>query len=351
MGRSMPKKIIYYVQRYRPQYEAISKEVSLLANHFKKDYPIKIKDLHLQRLFEFKFNSKITSYHFCWYPLGAIFNRIFSYGSNINHIYTSLGDLPYLKVINLRNTILTAAASCSFAKTKKRISYLRKLKQIIVETQQHKDYLLKLGIPERRIKVIYPPVDLGKFSYHLARGNFKIVYASCPVKESDFSKRGINLLLQAAASSNSIHWTLVWRKGSFSKIVSLLNHLKLNNVTISNNIFKDMNPVYSAVHAAIIPYTRFDDHLKLIPNSAVESLAAGKPVLISSKTELSKIIKANHCGVVFEPNQISLMEAVTELKRNYRSYQKNCRSTAIKLFSKDIFIKKYQEVYREFDKH
>ena len=71
-----------------------------------------------------------------------------------------------------------------------------------------------------------------------------------------------------------------------------------------------MNERFAQVHCTIIPYTQFGDFVKLTPNSALESLAAGKPVLCSSKSGVAKIVKDNDVGVVFKPNPDSLIYAI-----------------------------------------
>jgi glycosyltransferase involved in cell wall biosynthesis len=355
MGSFMPKKIIYYVQRYRPRYEAISKEVFLLATNFHKKYDIKIIDLHLDGLFKTRFSKKIQSHHFVWYPFMVPYRVIKSYFNDINHIYTSLGDLPYLGVLSLKNTILTAAASCTFSKMRKKQKKLRKLKIIIVETQKHMSQLLKLGIKKHKIRLIRPPVDVNDVSpltnisiknIPLHMEKFKILYASCPIKKSDFKKRGIYLLFDAASVS-SVNFVLAWRKGAFNDLINLINNRSLNNITVRNEIIYDMGSLYRSVHATIIPYTKFDNYLKLIPNSAIESLAVGKPVLVSSKTELASIIKQHKCGVVFEPDLDSLVAAIEELRTKYSYYQKNCRKTAQFFFSKKKFLNNYEKIYDE----
>ena len=50
----------------------------------------------------------------------------------------------------------------------------------------------------------------------------------------------------------------------------------LTNVTLTNNLIADMNQRYANAHCTIIPYTKPDDYLKLIPNSALESLVRRK---------------------------------------------------------------------------
>ncbi len=340
-------RITYYVQRYRPRYEAISKEVSVLANYFSKKSSVKIHDLHLDGLFNFKFNRKRSSYHFFYYPILSLYSYYLSKKSNVNHIYTSLGDLPYLNIINLNKTILTAAASCSIKKIEKRIKKLKRIKKIIVESNKQKEELLELGINPNKAKVIYPPVDLNEFIYQKTEGEFKILYASCPTRFNDFEKRGINLIIDTAKKNQSSKFILAWRKGAYLDINKLINKSSLKNVIVDNRIINDMNEIYGRTHCTIIPYTKHDDYLKLIPNSALESLAAGKPILVSNKTEIAAFVNKEKCGIVFEPDEISLQKAIIKLKNNYTKYQKNCRRTANKYFSKDNFIGEYEKIYRE----
>lgn len=339
-------KITYYVQRYRPAYEAISKEIQLLARHFSVDNKVKIHDLHLDGILKWRWNPQKISYHFAYYPLLFLYTKLLSRSSAINHIYTSLGDLPYLPVITLKNTVITAAASCTIDKVKKRLKFLQELPFIVTETEVHKQQLEELGIPHSKIKLIYPPVDLSSFSYTLAIGKFRILFASCPTRREDFEKRGINLLINAASQDQS-EIILLWRRGAEKDIQELLYPKKAGNIILRNGIINDMNAEYAKVHATIIPYTQFDDFLKLIPNSALESLAAGKPLLVSTKTELAKIVQRYKCGVVFEPTSGDLQQAVAELQQHYNAYQKNCRKTAKKLFSQEIFLQKYEGLYKK----
>ncbi len=340
-------KITYYVQRYRPAYEAISKEIELLAAHFSQRCQVKIHDLHLDGLFSLTFTSTQSSYHFAYYPLLAPYAYLLSRRSQINHIYTSLGDLPYLKVLDLQNTILTAAASCHQEKIKRRVAQLRRLKKIIVETEQQYRQLVSLGFPPQQIELIYPPVDTNKFTYRPAAAGFTVLNASCPTRTEDFAKRGIGLLLDTAEQNIKVQFLLAWRPGAFQEIQDLIERRKLSNVLARNEILTEMNDTYAQVHCTIIPYTDYDDFLKLIPASAVESLAAGKPVLVSSKTGLAPIIEREQCGLVFEPTVGSLQQALQKIQKNYHHYQSHCQETAKKYFSREIFLQKYEKIYAE----
>ncbi|MBU0615904.1 MAG: glycosyltransferase [Nanoarchaeota archaeon] len=229
----------------------------------------------------------------------------------------------------------------------KRRRLLGRVSKIIVETEMQSRQLKKIGIRSSKIRLIYPTVD-EKFEYRPAKGNFKILYASCPTRVKDFDKRGINLLIDAAKDTTAV-FCLAWRKKCFDQIKQMTR--SISNIKLTNEISRSMNQKFADAHCTIIPYTKFDDYLKLIPNSAIESLAAKKPIIVSSKTEIAKIVEKEKCGEVFDPNKDSLLSAIERLKKGYNRYQKNCFKTFEKYFSQKKFLEAYTKVYQEFDKN
>ncbi len=84
---------------------------------------------------------------------------------------------------------------------------------------------------------------------------------------------------------------------------------------------------------------------KPCPHSGLESLAHGRPVLVSRPTSIAHIVKQTDCGVLFEPTEESLESAILELRRRYDDYQRNCHSTVERRFSPDVFLMRYQRLY------
>lgn len=228
------------------------------------------------------------------------------------------------------------------------MTHLLAAQKVVVEADIQKKELLALDFPPEKIEVIYPPVDLIKFSYREALGDFTILNASCPGKIKDIKKRGILLLLgiEPLLTEMETKIKLLWREGEFSLFEQLLKDQHFHNLIIENRIHANMNEQYAQVHCTVIPYLQLDEYLKLIPNSAIESLAAGKPLLVSSTTGIAEIVAKNKCGVVFDPNPQSLLKAISELKKNYSKYQKKCRMTAEQYFDQEKFIQKYQQLYQ-----
>jgi len=313
---------------------------------------IKIFDLHLDGLFNFRFGWRLSSFHFLYYPLLFWWAKRINRNSGLSHIYTSLGDLPFLTLLKKKPIVLTSAAPCPGVKLRKRIKFLKRLDQVIVETETDCLKLLKYGLNPNKVKLIYPPVNLEKFTYHKNQkesdNTFRILYATCPEKKRDFRIKGWYLLLKTVPLlERNMIFDCPWRYNSYSLVKKMIHPKIKDKINLYFSIEREMNKKYGEVDCTIIPYTERNTFVKQIPNSAIESLAAGKPILVSSKVEMAKIVERERCGIVFEPNPESLAKAIEELKKRYDFYQKNCRKTAEKYFSQDRFIEKYEQVYNE----
>ena len=348
------KKAILFVQHYRPGYEGVSNEIEQLVNYLeKKDWKVKIHDLHFQNPFRFKLNGKIISYHFAFYPFTFIGVYVYSLFFDIRHIFTSLCDTPYLPIIRKKPLLLTAAAPYNKEKLKKRVDNLKKTSLIILENEIQKEQLKEIGF-EKTTKIIYPGVDLVKFNHQTPKdGPFTILFASSPKDPEMFIKRGVNLMLDVAKEiKKEALFDFSWAAegpylDSYLKVKNLIVKKGLTNIKLTNNIEHNMNERFAKAHCTIIPYTELGDFVKLTPNSALESLAAGKPVLCSSKSGAAKMVKDNEVGIVFEPDKDSLIDAIKRLKKNYDHYQQNCRKVAENKFSKKMFEEEYGQVYND----
>ncbi|MDP3698700.1 MAG: glycosyltransferase [Nanoarchaeota archaeon] len=332
--------VLYLTQRYRPDLEATSKEVKLLSTHFKNS---SIYDLHLDGYFKFKFKQNLVSHHFIYYPISLIF--LYFYTNNkVIHVYTNLCDRPYLPLFKSKNTIVSSTNFIPKEKIIPRLHDLNSVKKIIIQSEVQKKELLGAMVDKEKISIIYPPADLKSFSYQKPSGDFTILCASTPAKVRDLEKRGIFLLLGIDHLLKGIKFKFLLR--GIKSVEEKINSYKPKQFLIDDRIYPNMNEQYAQVHCTIIPYLRLDGYLKLIPTSAIESLAAGKPVLVSSQTGIVEIIKKEKCGVVFEPTTEGLLVAIKEIKKNYSAYQENCRKTAEKYFSQEKFLKKHEEIYQ-----
>ncbi len=333
----MSKKIIYWVQCYQSSYEAISKEIKILHENF--------NSIVYSPIEKFKLGKGTICYNYRRFPLGLITLPIVELNSKISHIYTSLGNRFYLYLLRKKPIILTGAGASSKDKIKICISKYKKLNAIVVESEIDKTILQNFGIDDSKIFLIYPGIDLSKFSYKdLKNEHFRILFSSAPLMLNQFHSKGVNFLIKASEYLEDCIFVLLWRNKFLEKIKGHIKNKK--NIILINKIEKNMNLQYGNVNATVLPQLTYNNS-KPCPHSIIESLAAGKPVLVSDVCGIAKLIKKENCGVVFKPTLEEFIKAVEKLKKRYKIYQKNCRITAEKYFSKEKFIYKYSQLYKE----
>ncbi|MEA3379001.1 MAG: glycosyltransferase family 4 protein [Nanoarchaeota archaeon] len=330
----MSKKIIYWVQGYRPYDEAISKEIKCLHKHF--------SSLIINPINGFKFTKSLICFNFKFFPLGLFLFPFFEKKAKISHIYTSLGNYFYLKLLKRKPIVLTAAGPSPINKIRKCLPLYKKLNAIVVETEKEKNLLLQLGVKKDKIKLIYPGIDLTKFKYNKKKGKFTILFASAPLNKEQFHTKGVPLIIKAAKKLENIDFILLWRGKYLKEIKQLTKDCK--NIKVINKRIKDMNKIYSQIDATILPL-QSTLNSKSCPQSILESLACGKPVLVSNRCGIANLINKNKCGVVFKINNMKIVESIKKLKNDYKAYQQNCPKTAKKYFDKNNFLKKYAKLY------
>jgi glycosyltransferase involved in cell wall biosynthesis len=322
MDDNMSKKINFFVQQYNPKYEAISKEVALLHKRFKSRIYNPISD--------WNFNSKYLAFKYKYFPFGLL--ALPFYNKGISHIYTSLDNYFFLKLLNKRPLILTGAGAYSLKKLKTLIKYYKKLDFIVVETKIDRKNLLNLGIKENKVKLIYPSYEItenkNKFSG-------KFIFASSPLDKSHFKAKGVDLIFDAAKEVN-YNFLMFWRTKNHPKI-NLKNVHFLPQVPGPEDIFTKGD--------VTLYLNRGNKGSKPCPNSIVESICFGRPVIISKACKIADVVKSEKVGIVIEPTSEALVIAMKKMEKNYSTYQKNCYKTAQKHFSNEKFLNSYKEIY------
>jgi glycosyltransferase involved in cell wall biosynthesis len=336
------KKIIYFVQGYLPDREAVSKEVALLHKNFKSS------SIHnLATRWEFSFTKQYISYFYKFYPLGFVTIPLSDRKNKISHIYTSIADFPYLTLLKHRPIILSAPLTSPISKIKKRIDsgVYHKVNQIVVESDKDLSILSSLGFDMSKVSLVYPGIDLKEFTYtpHFSKTSpFRILFASMPIDKRHIKKRTELIINTARLFKDDIIFELLLRDRFAKEIKSLVSGM--SNIHFENKIYDCINDKYAQISATVYAPTHYEDS-KPCPNSIIESLAAGKPVLVSSVVGIADLIKKEGCGIVFKPTKKDFAKAIILLKKNYSRYQKKSRRTAEKYFSIEKFIKEYNTIY------
>jgi len=349
MDGYMQKRIGYFVNNFEPDREALSKETQTLFNHFAKmeSYDVFIHNISSRP--HIKYSKSHVSYYDKFLPLGFFYTRYLQNRLHIIHIFGSLTGRIYLNILNKHPLIITNSSAIDKTRIADCKKKWGKIDKVVVECEQQKKEIEEYGIPSKNISLIYPGVNLTKYNFKEPEGAFKILFASSPISldQEGIRKRGVNLILQAAKICPEIQFILLWRGKHYKQLKTKLENIALNNVSVINKIVPNMNEYYDKVHCAIVPATDKND-CKPCPLSIVECLSSGKPVIVSRLVGISELVQRENCGLIFKPNLEDLLDKISTIKINYYIFQKHARAIAEKYFSKENYVKRYEELYSSF---
>lgn len=337
----MPPRIAYWSSSFEPEMEAIASEVATLRETFPGSVVWGLSRSHWARF------SKRRGYYLnpklhLLFRAGA---RIFEPAFDLNHIFGSVGDWFYLCGVRRRPTILTiVTASPPVGKL-----LLDRVDRFVVEHSRATDDLRNLGIEENRIRRIFPPVNLRRFSPgETPKGSFTVVFASSPDTDAWLAARGVPQILDAAMLRPNMRFRLLWRPwgNSAEPVRRWIAEKGLRNVEMEVRRFDDMAIEYNKAHVTVAPFTD-SSRAKSAPNSLVESLACGRPVITTREVGLSELICDAGAGLVCAPTGEALAHHLDRLAADWNSYSYRARRLAEKCFDVEKFVESYRSLYSE----
>lgn len=336
------RKILFWTGVIEPHREGISKEVFTLHRHFEDSFVIGTS----QGVGKFSLNERYLSIP-CWaLPSVRFWARYVEKHFSLSHIVQGMNNYHYLKALGRKPAILTAIAVEDILS----MDHYQNVNKIVVECNRDRDKLISHGFDPHKVKVIYPGVDVTNFNHDglIPPEPFKILFASSPVSLEYMEPRGIRLLLEAAKIKKDVEFILAWRKwgNTLPLLQQWIRELSLSNVKVIYEDIGDMRGLYRNAHATVLPFTT-EKLTKSCPNSAIESLAAGRPVLLSDNVGISDVIDQENCGVIFSPHVEGLINSIKEIQNGYRDYQGNTLDCARKFFDQNSFLEHYAKLYRE----
>jgi glycosyltransferase involved in cell wall biosynthesis len=321
--------------------EAISTEVALLRRHFPASVAWGLSHRHWVLLSWRRGFCLNPALHLLFRAVVRALEPVF----HLNHVFGSAGDWFYLQGARRRPTILTLAA---FTQPVSK-ALIDRIDRFVVEHPGGEQSLTQLGIGPERIRVIFPPVDLARFKPAPAEeGPFTVLFASSPEEESWLEARGVHLLLETAALRPHVRFRMLWRPWgqSRARVGTWIAQRKLPNVELADGCVEDMASEYRRAHVTAAPFTR-QDRCKPAPNSVVESLACGRPGLLTPMVGLADVVAEGRAGVVCQPEAASLAEGLDRLQADWPTFSIRARRLAEQCFGAERFLKGYQQLYQE----
>ncbi len=341
MGRHVPPRIAYWTSSFEPHLEAIASEVALLRRQFPSSVAWGLSHRRWALL------SRRRG--FCLHPrlhlLFRLATRLFESAFDLHHVFGSLGDWFYLNRPRRRPTVLTVAAHCSPVERQ----LLERVDRFVVEHPGGADDLERLGIDRRRVRLIFPPVDLERFSpAPPPPGPFTVLFASSPEEPSWLEARGVPQLLDAAALRPVMRFRLLWRPWGHSEghVRRWIVEKGLRNVELVVGRCDDMAGQYHAAHVCAAPFTN-PERAKPAPNSVVESLACGRPVVVTEQVGLADLVREGKAGAVCAATGEAIAEQLDRLQAVWEAHSTAARRMAEDWFGVERFLDGYRRLYDE----
>jgi glycosyltransferase involved in cell wall biosynthesis len=341
MDRDMPPQVTYWTGVWEPGREALSNEVQVLRELHGRRAPV-VSFSSGQRSTVSLRDRVIRLSSTRWAMLRAVAAAIEPRGA-VTHVFGAIDEWHLLRAVGRRPVVFTVALPGGAIDP----ALSRKVSVFAAETEPLADALVRAGVPAHQVTVVYPGVDLQRYSPTPppSSDRFRILFASSPADPREFSRRGIPLLVDLARLRPELDVVLLWRAwGDQAAAIQALAALAPpHNLILESRAGRSMPDVYRSAHATISCYE--EGFGKSCPNSIVESAACGRPVLVSSTCGVAGLVEQAGAGVVFPRTIGAAASAVDVLRHEYARYAERARTLATRRFDVDAFRSSYSEVY------
>ena len=341
-------RIVYWATScLEPKIEAISKEIFSISSNFSKSFIFSVSP-HLQ--VKGSIAKRYFGCHPTFDPILRLTIPLIEKHFDISHVYGEVSPWLYHKTLRSKNIVLTIASEKGTIIEE----FIERCRAVVVQTKGMHTRLLNQGVSPDKIHLLYPGVDLKKFkpsTNPLPLRSPKILFATAPRSKEELKNRGVNLLVDTAKEYPDLKFHFLFRKwaSGYSSLVAtktLIEKQNISNITISNEIINDMSLVYQGHHFTVIPFSTPDGG-KECPNSLVESLACGVPVLISETSPFSYFVSENKCGEVFATTPQGLHNAFEKGLKDYSNLRTQALKAAQNFFCHKRLLDFHKNLYTQ----
>jgi glycosyltransferase involved in cell wall biosynthesis len=316
-----------------PEAEAVSQEIGALRERFGGDLiclnPNQDFPLYVPRLL------------FGFHKMKDIRRR--EANLHMHHLYNP-DPYPFPIVRQLRRPVIYSL-SCGVRDKRPDIAFFSSLAAIVASDERSMNRLKSWGLGN--VFLVQPGIDTTRFTRSplQLRSEIRLMVGSAPWTRAQFKTKGVEALLEAAKRSPRLRLVFLWRGVLAEEMERLVQRLKIEHQVEVLDGWVDVNKVLADVHASITLATD-SAIIKSYPHSLLDSLAAGKPVIVSRSIPMADYVEQTGCGKVVErvtPDEI--LAAIEALATEYESRQQTAQLVGQRDFSEEAMLASFQQVY------
>lgn len=317
----------------RPECEALSQEIHALRSRFGGELvylnPNQHSPIYVPRLL------------FGFHKLEQL--RTQEANLQLHHLYNP-DPFPFPILRQLRRPVIYSISS-GVGDRQPNLGFFSRLAAVTVYDERSFMRLNAWGL--NNSVLVRPGIDTTRFSCNPLplQSEIRLMVGSAPWTRTQFRTKGIDALLAAAQRSPQLHLVFLWRGVLAEEMKRRVNRLGLlKQVEILDQLV-DVNQVLAGVHASI-SLAADPAIIKAYPHSLIESLAAGKPVLVSRCLPMADYVEQTGCGQVVENvTPAGILAAVEALASKYASRQKAAQQSGQADFSQQAMLASFARLY------
>jgi len=258
-------------------------------------------------------------------------------------------------IFELRDLWPESIKAVGATKNERLIKFLEKIElrlyksanRVVSVTDSFKQNLIKRGINDKKIEVIYNGANLDLF--------YPMPKSTNLVKRLDLQNKfvvgyigthgmahGLDFILKSIKNlEKEFHFLFIGDGAEKENLLKLKDRLGLKNVTFLNPIKKEDVPKYLSVcDVSLVPLKKSDTFKTVIPSKIFESSAMQIPILLGVEGEVKSIIERYKAGVCFEPeNKDDFLKSLHIIKEKHSLFLEGCRQLALNFDRKKLALK------------
>jgi glycosyltransferase involved in cell wall biosynthesis len=249
---------------------------------------------------------------------------------------------PYLRMLRAP---VVYSVTCGVGEGRINRAFLSRMDAITVSDERSLGRLESRGLGN--VFLVQPGIDTARFTQtpRSLRSEIRLMVGSAPWVRSQFKTKGVNALLEAARQLPRLHLIFLWRGVLSEEMDRRVHRMGIEDRVEVLDTVVDVNEILAGVHASVTLASE-PDIVKAYPHSLLESLAAGKPVLVSRAIPMSSYVEEKGCGVVVERLSLrSLIAAVENLVTEYEALSGTTQQLDEQDFSRERMLLSFQRLY------
>lgn len=258
---------------------------------------------------------------------------------DLHHVYNP-DPFPFPILRFLRRPLVYSLSS-GVGEKRPNIRFLSRLTAVTVPDERSYQRLRGWGL--KNVHLVRAGVANGRFN-HTSQpldGQLRLLVASAPWTVAQFQSKGIDALLALAARRPDVELIFLWRGHHLAEMRRrVAAHNLADRVQVIDELV-DVNAILATVHATV-NLASTEGIVKAYPHSLLDSLAAGKPVLVSRAIPMADFVAETGCGaVVAAVTPQAIGQAVNQLVAHYAGMVE----TAVRLGQQEFTLQKMIDAY------